>query len=171
MITTVAGTGTGGYGGDGSPATQAQLWFPTGVAHAPDGSLYIADVQNNRIRRVGVDGMITTVAGTGQGASLGTGDGGPATQANFSSPSAVVPTPADSLYIAESSGRRIRRMRPALPKTSAQDVILASADGSLLYHFDTVGRHVRTIDTVTGTDVYTFGYDPVGRLITVTGLP
>jgi YD repeat-containing protein len=168
IITTVAGTGVWGYSGDGGPATQARLGSSAAVAHAPDGSLYIADTDNARIRRVGVDGIITTVAGTGRGASLSTGDGGPATQANFSSPIAVVSAPADSLYIVESSGRRIRRIRPALPRTSARDVVLAAADGSLLYHFDTAGRHVRAIDTVTGTDVSTFGYDPAGRLMTVT---
>jgi hypothetical protein len=65
VIDTVAGTGVSGYSGDGGPATQARLYQPIGVAVGPDGSLYIADRFNYRIRRVGPDGIITTVAGTG----------------------------------------------------------------------------------------------------------
>src|SRR5207249_11644138 len=64
-ITTVAGTGVWGFSGDGGPATQAQLNEPYGVAVAPDGSLYIADTDNHRLRRVGPHGIITTVAGPG----------------------------------------------------------------------------------------------------------
>ena len=65
IITTVAGNGGHGSGGDGGLATAAQVWNPFGVTVGPDGSLYIADYDNNRIRRVGPDGMISTVAGNG----------------------------------------------------------------------------------------------------------
>lgn len=65
IITTIAGTGRPGYSGDGGPASQAQLNVPFGVAVAPDGSVYIADSFNHRIRRVSTDGIITTIAGTG----------------------------------------------------------------------------------------------------------
>ncbi len=76
IITTVAGTGFAGFSGDRGLATQAQLHSPVGVAVGSDGSLYIADADNNRIRRVGPDGIITTLAGTsGTGGSAG--DGGP----------------------------------------------------------------------------------------------
>ena len=70
----------GGLSGDGGPATQAQL-RDHGVAVAPDGSLYMAETDNNRMRRVGPDGVITTVAGTGQKGF--SGEGGPATQAQI----------------------------------------------------------------------------------------
>ena len=79
VIRTVAGNGTPGYGGDGGPATQAMLNVPTRVVVGPDGAFYIADETNHRIRRVGPDGIITTVAGNGT-PGYG-GDGGPATQA------------------------------------------------------------------------------------------
>ena len=79
-IETVAGNGLAGFSGDGGPATQAKLYYPRGMALATDGSLYFADIENSRIRRVGPDGVITTVAGNGQyGFS---GDGGLATQAH-----------------------------------------------------------------------------------------
>src|SRR5439155_5131728 len=87
IIATVAGTGVGGYSGDGGAASAALLFAPQGVALGPDGSLYIADTFNNRIRRVDTSGIITTVAGSGV---LGfSGDGGPATQARLVQPDGV----------------------------------------------------------------------------------
>jgi YD repeat-containing protein len=117
IITTVAGTGTEGYGGDGGPATEALLYAPRSMAIGPDGSLFIADSNNFRIRRVGTDGIITTVAGTG--ASGYSGEGGPATAAMLNWPSCVAVGPDGSLFIADSgSGStdwthdRIRRVGP-----------------------------------------------------------
>jgi len=110
IITTVAGTGVLGFGGDGGPATQAHIAEPTALAVGPDGSLYIADSANNRVRRAGVDGIITTVAGTGV---LGFGgDGGPATQAHIAEPSGLAVSPDGSLYIADYWNMRIRRIAP-----------------------------------------------------------
>ncbi len=63
-ITTVAGNGTAGFSGDGGPATQAELNAPCDAEQLPDGSVLIADANNNRIRRVAPDGVITTVVGT-----------------------------------------------------------------------------------------------------------
>jgi RHS repeat-associated protein len=114
MITTVVGTGADGYGagysGDGGPATQAQLNLPADIALGPDGSLYIADSYNHRIRRVGLDGIITTVAGTGTAGSAG--DGGLATQAQLHFPYGVTVGPDASLYLAEYHGQRVRRVSP-----------------------------------------------------------
>ncbi|MBC7976342.1 MAG: serine/threonine protein kinase, partial [Myxococcales bacterium] len=80
-ISTVAGTAEYGFAGDGGPATAARLARPDGIAIGGDGSIYISDRLNSRIRKVATDGVITTVAGTGmKGMS---GDGGPATAAAF----------------------------------------------------------------------------------------
>src|SRR5439155_15556310 len=79
VVTRVAGTGVGGYSGDGGPATQAQLNFVHGAVRLTDGSIVIADELNNRIRRVTSDGTITTA--TGDGTQGYGGEGGPATQA------------------------------------------------------------------------------------------
>jgi RHS repeat-associated protein len=99
VITTVAG---GGTGGDGGPAISAALGFVSGVAVGLDGSIYAAT--SGRVRRVGPDGVITTVAGGGTG-----GDGGPAVQAQIA-PSDVAVGPDGSLYIAENN--RVRRVSP-----------------------------------------------------------
>ncbi len=111
IIETVVGTGVSGYNGDGIPATEAQLAEPRDVAFGPDGSLYIADERNNRIRRVGLDGIITTVAGIGGPGAYG-GDGGPATEAQLNHPYAVDVGPDGSLYIADSQNDRVRRVSP-----------------------------------------------------------
>lgn len=106
-ITTVAGVGSPGFSGDGGAATHAQLNFPTGVAVAPDGTLYIADWRNKRVRRVGPDGIITTAAGNGQGCCLNSsGDGGLATQASVSGPVDVALARDGTLYIADLDGTR-----------------------------------------------------------------
>jgi sugar lactone lactonase YvrE len=99
VITTVAGgTGVFGFGGDGGPATTAQLNVPSAVAVGPDGGLYISDRDNHRIRKVGADGIITTVAGTGeQGYS---GDGGPARSARLSEPEGLAFDARGNLYVA-----------------------------------------------------------------------
>ncbi len=97
LIRTVAGNGLFGFSGDGGPATQAQLNSPLDIGLAPDGSLYIADGANLRIRRVGADGRIATIAGNGQPCFLCAGDG-PAPQAAIGQPTALEVAPDGSVY-------------------------------------------------------------------------
>ncbi|WP_086055668.1 NHL repeat-containing protein, partial [Protofrankia coriariae] len=108
VITTVAGSGTPGYSGDGGPATAAQLANPGSVAVTDDGRVYIADTDNNRVRRVDSDGVITTVAGTG--APGYSGDDGPATAAQLARPGGLAADTAGNLYIADNANNRIRRV-------------------------------------------------------------
>ena len=108
IITTFAGTGTEGFSGDGGPATQANLNYPADVTVDAKGVVYIADEGNHRIRRVGLDGIITTFAGTGvRGFS---GDGGPAAQASLASPYGVAVDAKGVVYIADAGNYRIRRV-------------------------------------------------------------
>src|SRR5439155_107049 len=112
IITTVAGTGTPGFGGDGGPATGAQLNYPTSVAVDTAGDLFITDQSNLRIRRVAADtGIISTVAGTGVAGF--SGDGGPATGAQLNYPTSVAVDTAGDLFIADQSNLRIRRVAAA----------------------------------------------------------
>jgi hypothetical protein len=111
MITTVAGTGETGFGGDGGPATSARINHPRSVVALPDGGFLIPDSNNHRVRRVSSSGTITTVAGTGtQGFS---GDGGQATLAQLSIPFAVSPTADGGFLIADIGNQRIRKVSAA----------------------------------------------------------
>jgi len=108
IISTVAGNGAAAYSGDGGPATSASLNFPCGVASDAAGNLYIADSDNQRIRKVGTNGTITTVAGNGTQGYLG--DGGPAAGANLNFPFGVAVDASGNLYIADTHNQRIRKV-------------------------------------------------------------
>jgi trimeric autotransporter adhesin len=105
-ISNVAGNGTPGYGGDNGSAGTSQLYTPTAVAADAAGNLYIADFNNNRIRKVSTNGTITTVAGNGYAGY--SGDGGPATSAQLSLPQGVAVDAAGNLYIADTGNNVIR---------------------------------------------------------------
>ncbi|MEU2458261.1 RICIN domain-containing protein [Streptomyces sp. NPDC012473] len=107
-ITTFAGTGVPGSGGDGGPAGSAQLSRPYAVAVDRDGALYISDSWNHRVRRVASDGKISAVAGTGTAGFAG--DDGPATEAQLNRPYGMVVDAAGTLYISEHSNHRVRRV-------------------------------------------------------------
>jgi sugar lactone lactonase YvrE len=104
--TRVAGTGKAGYGGDGGPATKAELNLPTGLALDANGNLYISDAGNNRIRMVGVDGVISTVAGSGEPG--GAGEGGPAVDAQLQAPAGLAFDPSGRLVIADQGNNLVR---------------------------------------------------------------
>ena len=109
IITTIAGTGTAGYSGDGGLATGAQLYNPQGVALDSAGNLYIADYSNSRVRKVTTaTGIITTVAGNGTYGYAG--DGGAATSAELLSPDDVAFDSPGNLYIADYNGNRVRKV-------------------------------------------------------------
>ena len=108
IATTVAGSGEQGDSGDGGPARNAAFSFPGDVAVDRDGSIYIADTYNNRIRKVDSGGVLTTVAGTGEPGFRG--DGGPASQARFESPVAVAIGSDGAIYVADRGNRRIRKI-------------------------------------------------------------
>jgi uncharacterized protein (TIGR03437 family) len=110
-ITTVAGSGgPGGFSGDGGPATSAALNFPLGMAMDGLGNLYFADGGNNCVRRIAPNGVITTVAGNGNGTGGFFGDQGPATSATLNIPEDVAIDVANNLLIADSANNRIRKV-------------------------------------------------------------
>ncbi len=116
IISTVAGTGVSGFGGDGGPATQATFRQIRGLAVAADGTIYVADTDNNRIRRIGPDGVITTISGGGPELGLkGTfgGDGGPAASALWTGPTNLVLLDDGTLLGTDLYNSRIRRIGPA----------------------------------------------------------
>lgn len=223
--TTVAGNNEYPYDprhGEGGPATQAAIRV-SGFAVANDGALYIAT--GDAVRRVGVDGIITTIAG-GNGNSGTSGDGGPAKDAGVSAldvvigenelylreyygrvrrirPDGIISTiagggqytlgyipdsiPATSLhlfdvramaagpdgllYIGHNSSwnynGRVSRISPVMPGFEGSDVVIPSEDGGQLFVFDPNGRHLRTVNALTGGLRYRFGYDSNGLLTSV----
>jgi hypothetical protein len=108
IITTVAGNGTAGSGGDGGAATSANLNAPQGIIADGSGNLYIADSNNNKIRKVSSTGVITTIAGTGTAGY--SGDGGAATSAKLSYPIDLAFDPSGNLYICEANNHVIRKI-------------------------------------------------------------
>ena len=117
IITTVAGTGQSGFGGDGGLAVRARFWNPTDVAVDAGGYLYVADHGNHRIRKVDPAGIVTTVAGTGDPPFVGfladTGDGGRAIDAPLGYPNGLAIGSDGSLYFTNSQDKRVRRIDPA----------------------------------------------------------
>ncbi|MET7391151.1 hypothetical protein ABZS92_40345 [Streptomyces sp. NPDC005444] len=105
-ITTLAGTGRPGFGGDGGPAHLATLYTPHGVAVGADGTVYVTDAFNHNLRRITMDGTITTLAGTGQ-QGYG-GDDGPAHLATLRSPYGVAVGADGTVYVADTFNHRIR---------------------------------------------------------------
>lgn len=124
-ISTVAGTGDAGFTGDGGPATAAQLRSASGLAVDPAGNLYISDPLNARIRKVGVNGIINTYAGTGIAGS--TGDGGPAVSAQLNLPFGLALDADGNLFVADRNNLKIRKISPpALPAISFTNAAVPS---------------------------------------------
>jgi uncharacterized protein (TIGR03437 family) len=111
VISTIAGFGTPGFGGDGGPATSAKLNRPRAVAVDAQGSVYVADTGNNRVRKIDPLGNISTVAGDGT-ADFAPADG-TATQQGLSDPRGVAVDRAGNVYVAETGHNRVRRISPA----------------------------------------------------------
>jgi len=147
VISTVAGSSAGGFGGDGGAATSAKLAAPFGVTVDAAGNLFIADRDNGRVRKVNPDGFITTLAGGGTTSSLG--DGGPATSALLSGPRGVATDSAGNVYISDTFNNRIRKVTviltvPTLTKVApgilAQGSTIAVAlSGTSLFSPLTIG--------------------------------
>jgi len=157
--------------GDGMKAIDATLDNPVDIALGKDGALFIADQNNNRIRRVSPGGKITTYAGNGDDyQGVYDGDGTGALSANLGYPLTVAVSPDKSVYIAGSMFARLLKIAPMYPGYTDDTLSIPSEEGNELYTFDSQGRHISTINTLTGTPVYTFEYDTAGRLISITDM-
>jgi DNA-binding beta-propeller fold protein YncE len=172
VISTVAGTGTPGFGGDGGPAIAAQLRQPHGIAFDRDGALLICDIGNHRIRRVDLrSGIIATFAGTGETAA--TPDGAPIAGTALRAPRTLAVAPSGDLYIALREGNAIYRLDAATrtfhhiagtgatgyagdggrardAKLGGPKGLAVARDGSL-YVADTENHAIRRIDIARGT--------------------
>jgi uncharacterized protein (TIGR03437 family) len=167
VISTFAGTGTAGFSGDGGRATSALLNLPSGIAFNAAGELLIADTLNQRIRAVGTNGVIRTIAGTGENAL--TGDGGPASAAALRNPTGLAVDRNGNVYITQDGSGFIRRINPAgvislfagmfgygfagdggspLAASFSRPLGIAAADNGDVYIADTQNNRIRVVRTV-----------------------
>src|ERR1039457_3767034 len=109
IITTIAGSGTAGFGGDGTAAVGAMFSTPVTVAVDASGAVYVADLDNNRIRRFAIGGSVSTFAGT----TSSIGDGGPSTQARLNGAWGVAVDSAGNQFIGDRLDNRVRRVPPS----------------------------------------------------------
>jgi len=165
-IETIAGTGESGFSGDGGLATLARLRQPHSIALGLDGSLYITDEGNRRVRRIRQDGTILTVAG--DGGSSSDGDGGSPLAAGFDQPRVVYHHIDGTLWILDYSDSIVRRIRPPFPSLLIGETLIGSKDGTEAFVFDADGRHLRTVDALLGSTVWSFEYTTPGTLAKVT---
>jgi uncharacterized protein (TIGR03437 family) len=124
-FTNFAGNESPGFGGDGGPASSAQISKPVGLTFDAAGSIYFTDTNNSRIRKITPDGIITTIAGsrfTGY-----SGDGGPATSAALSFPRSIAISPNGTVYIADTGNHVIRTLTPTYPAIASNGVANAAS--------------------------------------------
>jgi RHS repeat-associated protein len=162
---------------DGILAKNA-LIRPTELAISRDGLLLFADVSPQSIRQIGSDGVLTSLQAVSPSASTGPFpflEGMPATATPFLSVGALAFAPDGTLLVSSAGG--ILRIDSSFPGFAVASLAIPSADGSEVYGFDTTGRHLETVDALTGAVKYTFAYetDPAsgqpGRLTSVTYAP
>src|SRR4029077_12665547 len=150
-LTIIAGSGAQGYSGDGGPAINASLFFPTAITFDAAGNLYIADETNNVVRKVDTGGTITTAVGNG---GFGfAGDGGPGSFALLAQPGALAFDPTGNLYIADTTNERIRKV------DTSGTITTIAGNGRFKYAGDGGSATSASLDNPTGTAV-----DPAGNL-------
>ncbi|OGQ07844.1 MAG: hypothetical protein A3G32_06135 [Deltaproteobacteria bacterium RIFCSPLOWO2_12_FULL_40_28] len=152
--------------GDGGPATEANIDGTYDVVVDDVGNLYVIDGDNNRIRKVTPDGVITTVAGNGERGFAG--DDGLATDAEIYSPYAMALDPRGNLYVPSYSYHRIRKIYSPFEKYSGDHIIISSEDGTEIYEFNETGRHLNTLHPLTGQTLLSFTYNESGFLTSIT---
>lgn len=163
IISTIAGNGSAGSGGDGGPATNSQLFYPYGVAVDGAGNVFICESGNNKIRRIDSAGQISTFAGVGGLLGGYSGNGGPAVLAQLNHPSAVTLDGAGNVYIGDYENNAIRKI--TVPAMSVSQESYAGANiypnpmttqASIIFNeeqrnatvkiFDVLGKEIKTIN-------------------------
>jgi trimeric autotransporter adhesin len=145
LITTVSGNNIVGYGGDGGPATDAKMNFPSGLCVDKIGNIFVADLYNSRVRKIDTEGIITTIAGIGTKAF--SGDGGPATAAEINDVSAICIDTSGTIYFTDYANYRIRKV------TKAGIISSIAGNGSFGYTGDNILATTSSISYAEGVAV------------------
>jgi RHS repeat-associated protein len=178
ILTTVAGNGDANSHFQGIPegvsAVEDGIRNPWGVAYSPNDSGFYFSYSVGIIRKVDTRGLITTIAGRYR-STRDYADNVSAGDAAFATPSHLVFNNEGELYIADSGltygheyGARIRTITSTWPSFANDDFTIPSKDGRSIYMFDRTGRHLATLDALSGEALYSFGYSSAGYLETVT---
>ncbi|NJL26928.1 MAG: hypothetical protein HC897_03105 [Thermoanaerobaculia bacterium] len=168
VIRTVAGTGTRGFAGDDGPASAARLDTPSSLVVRADGSFFVGDTGNRRLRFISSQGIISTVAGTGN-SDFGSpqADGTPAARMILGRTLGLAVSPDAMLVVSDSFAHTIVQLAPDLPGFSGEEIVVPYEPRREVYVFDQKGRHLRTLSLSTGAVLYELRYDPTGRLAEV----
>lgn len=164
IISTIAGTGAAGSGGDGGPATSAQLFYPYGIVADAAGNVYICESGNNKIRRVSPSGQMSTFAGVGGFFGGYSGDGGSPLLAQFTNPSAITLDATGNVYVGDFGNSAVRKITPLIsnisqeisdeveaniyPNPSSTNLIIAFATeqiNSIINIHNLLGEEIKTI--------------------------
>jgi RHS repeat-associated protein len=167
LISTVAGNGISQSSGDGGQATAAGI-SPGHVAIDSRGNIFVSDFGNSQIRRVAPDGIITLVVGNGSPGLPSNGDGGPATAARISRPTGLNVNSIGDLFAVDFIDNRVRKITSSLRRFDGAEHLVPSEDAGDVFHFDSTGRHLRTLDARTNAVVRAFTYNPDGLLVQIT---
>lgn len=168
LIRTVAGSGSGGFTGDGGPATAARLNSPASLAVLADGSFYVTDVGNRRIRFISSDGNVSTFAGTGALATIPIEpDGTPVLNSTLTRPFGLALFPDGNLAFSDSLDQTVEQAVPDLPGFLGEEIFIPSRASEEVYVFDSRGKHLRTLHALTGAELLRFEYDGAGLLESV----
>jgi RHS repeat-associated protein len=161
IIHTIAGAGGGYPDGDGGLAINAHLCYPVSLALGKDGTIYYASAVAV-VRGISTDGYIKTIIG---GGSASYWNNGPATGIAIGNYPNIAVGTDDNLYA--TTGGSIIKATPPLPGISLSEILIASEDGSEQYVFSYGGRHLRTLDALTGVVKYKFNYDSLYHLTSI----
>ena len=166
IISTLAGTDRSGEMGDGGEAIKATLNAPNGIAIGPDGTVFIADTGNKRIRAISPQGIITTVAGGGD-KILPAISAALSARINYPHGLAVNPK-TGALAVAAMDDNAIYIVSGANLSSSAEQLTVPNQDGTVLYAFDSRGKHLNTCSAMSGAIIRNFTYDDEGYLESIT---
>jgi hypothetical protein len=181
IISTIAGSPTFGFSGDGGPSTAAKLYYPQAVATDPAGNVYISDVNNNRIRMINTSGVINTIIGDGiEGFA---GDGGDPLLAEIARSTGIAVDASGKIYIADNNNHRIRYVHvpshaPYFTAGHSQNVTYCSTEiiyiDTLLKVFDVDAGQTETWSVITAPvhGILSSGYSTTstGTVLTPTGM-
>jgi len=161
--------------GDGGLALQAEILYSSDICIAKDGTVFFNS--SKKVRAVATDGYIKTIVGGGNTFWV---NNGPATSTDLGSEPKIIFGPDDDLYVGDwpfishapnwLMNPRIFKVTPPLPGITLSEILVASEDGSERYVFTYSGRHLRTLDALTGVTKYTFGYNSRYKLVTITDI-